>query len=502
MGKPIKASYDAGGYDQDNANHWSFANGASADASGSPLVRQNIRNRARYEVLENNSYGRGILETLSQDTIGTGPRLQLHLPEPQAAGIEREWGYWSQACRLSDKLRTMVTAKTVDGEAIAKIVTNPPIPADVKLDIQLVEADRLTAPGGVWDTPDYIDGIHLDEYGNPRAYDILRVHPGSPDATNLLQFNTFRRDQVIHFYRQDRPEQHRGISEVVTALPLFAFMRRFTLATVAAAETAANHAMVLQTDAPASAVDEELAWETVELRRNAATVLPNEYKLGQVSAEHPATTYQMFKREILNEVSRCVCMPYNVAAADSSGYNYASGRLDHQVYDRALRVNQSRIEQHVLDRLLGDWLLESALLGMLPAAMASDVLDAAARFGTGGVAMRIPHSWEWDKRPHVDPGKEATAQRTRLQSGTTSRAHEMKESGLNMDEIDAQAAASFGYVGEDGLPDVESYRKVLGASLFSNGNAVVAEEQDTEETEADNDGQSETEQTEPTDDQV
>ena len=55
MGKPIKASYDAGGYDQDNANHWSFANGASADATGSPLVRQNIRNRARYEVLENNS---------------------------------------------------------------------------------------------------------------------------------------------------------------------------------------------------------------------------------------------------------------------------------------------------------------------------------------------------------------------------------------------------------------------------------------------------------------
>ena len=149
MGKPIKASYDAGGYDQDNANHWSFANGASADATGSPLVRQNIRNRACYEVLENNSYGRGILETLSQDTVGTGPRLQLHLPETQAAEIEREWGYWSQACRLSDKLRTMVTAKTVDGEAIAKIVTNPPIPADVKLDIQLVEADRLTAPGGV-----------------------------------------------------------------------------------------------------------------------------------------------------------------------------------------------------------------------------------------------------------------------------------------------------------------------------------------------------------------
>ena len=37
MAKPMKASYDAGGYDQDNANHWSFANGASADATGAPL---------------------------------------------------------------------------------------------------------------------------------------------------------------------------------------------------------------------------------------------------------------------------------------------------------------------------------------------------------------------------------------------------------------------------------------------------------------------------------
>lgn len=475
MAKPIKASYDAGNYDQDNANHWSFANGASADASGSPLVRQNIRNRARYEVLENNSYGRGILETISQDTVGTGPRLQLNLPEPAAAAIEREYGYWATAINLPDKLRTMVTSKTVDGEAIAKIVTNPPIPADVKLDIQLIEADRLTSPSGIWDEANYVDGIHLDEYGNPSAYDILKVHPGAAASMNMMEFNTFRRSQIIHFFRPDRPEQHRGISEVVAALPLFAFMRRFTLATVAAAETAANHAMVLQTDAPAESIDEDLTWETVELRRNAATVLPAEYKLGQVSAEHPATTYQMFKREILNEVARCVCMPYNVAAADSSGYNYASGRLDHQVYDRSLRVNQSRIETHVLDRLLGEWLLESSLLGILPADLSLTVLDAYSKFGVEGVAMRVPHSWEWDKRPHVDPGKEANAQRTRLQSGTTSRTHEMKEAGLNMDEIDAQAAVSFGIVDDDGQPDIETYRRNLGASLFSNGNAVMTE---------------------------
>ncbi len=81
----------------------------------------------------------------------------------------------------------------------------------------------------------------------------------------------------------------------------------------------------------------------------------------------------------------------------------------------------------------------------------------------------------------------------------------MKESGLNMDEIDAQAAVSFGYVTDDGLPDIAAYRKALGASLFSNGNAVAAEEPETEpepdEQGADN-GPGETEETDRTADQV
>ena len=59
----------------------------------------------------------------------------------------------------------------------------------------------------------------------------------------------------------------------------------------------------------------------------------------------------------------------------------------------------------------------------------------------------------------------------------------MKESGLNMDEIDAQAAVSFGIVNPDGLPNIEEYRKLLGASLFSNGNAVTAETEEGTENE-------------------
>jgi hypothetical protein len=53
---------------------------------------------------------------------------------------------------------------------------------------------------------------------------------------------------------------------------------------------------------------------------------------------------------------------FNIAAANSSGYNYASGRLDHQTYYKAIRVEQSHLECVVLDRILAVRFEEEVLL--------------------------------------------------------------------------------------------------------------------------------------------
>lgn len=83
--------------------------------------------------------------------------------------------------------------------------------------------------------------------------------------------------------------------------------------------------------------------------------------MSQLEAEQPSGTYGEFKRELLNEISRCLNMPYNIAAANSSGYNYASGRLDHRTYFKSIRVDQSRLESVVLDPLLAAWFDEAVL---------------------------------------------------------------------------------------------------------------------------------------------
>ena len=96
-----------------------------------------------------------------------------------------------------------------------------------------------------------------------------------------------------------------------------------------------------------------------------ATVLPGGWRLGQVQAQQPTTTYAEFKREILNEIARCLSMPYNVAACNSSGYNYASGRLDHQTYYKSIRVDQAQMGVVVLDRVLRAWFDEAILVSEL-----------------------------------------------------------------------------------------------------------------------------------------
>ena len=142
----VSAKFDAAQTTAENRNHWANADNLSPNAAASPAVRQVIRNRARYEVA-NNSYARGMLLTLANDVIGTGPRLQLLTSDSKLnQAVERAFAEWSKTVNLASKLRTMRMAVAQDGEAFAMMVTNPGTGSPIGLDIELIEADRITSP--------------------------------------------------------------------------------------------------------------------------------------------------------------------------------------------------------------------------------------------------------------------------------------------------------------------------------------------------------------------
>jgi len=131
-------------------------------------------------------------------------------------------------------------------------------------------------------------------------------------------------------------------------------------------------------------------------------------------------------------------MPFNVAACNSASYNYASGRLDHQTYFRAVRIDQSHLASVVLDRILAAWFDEARLVpGLLPQNVLAE--------------RRPPHQWFWDGHEHVDPVKEASAQKTRLDSHTTTLAAEFAKQGKDWESELRQRARELELIAELGI---------------------------------------------------
>lgn len=444
----VLGSYDSAQTTNENYKHWSGADGLSADAAASSEVRRTIRNRARYEIA-NNTYARGCVSTIAQYVIGTGPRLQMLTDSPSAnREIESLWQEWARAVGLAEKLLTMCMARFGDGEAFGVLTTNPGLRVRNKLDIRLYEADQIDSVFASPVSGEELDGILFDEAGNVSAYRLLKRHPGSSRliGADWLDSTLIPARFMLHWFRADRPGQHRGVSAIAAALPLYAQLRRYTLAVISAAETAADFAGVLETPAPPgvepNAGSDDLP--LIEIERRMLVPMPEGYKLSQLKPEQPTTTYGEFKREIVNEIARCLNMPFNIAAGNSSGYNYASGRLDHQSYFKSIRVEQHNLAQNHLARILSEWILEGV---NVPGYFSSSLVASLLRNGTP-----IAHQWFWDGLEHVDPQKEANAQSTRLSSHTTTLSAEYAKAGLDWENELRQRARELSMMRDLGIP--------------------------------------------------
>ena len=489
FGNVFAARFDSAQTTPDNAAHWQWADGMAADSAASPGIRYVLRNRSRYEAA-NNSYCRGMIGTIATDMIGTGPRLQMETGDDAAdEWIEAEFSRWCRSVRLVEKLRTMTKAKLQDGEAIALQVGNPKLPLPVKIDLRIVESDRLQFVDSDMLSQPGVDGIVMDAYGNPVEYHILRVHPGYWGYGGSMgapwEYDKWPANLVMHWFQQDRPEQHRGLPETLAALPLFAQLRRYTLAVLQAAETAADFALWMKTPLASDGIADD-SNEVIEvpnpfdlfpLQRNIVTTLPDGYDIGQTRAEQPTTTHEMFVRTILREIARCLRLPYSVAAGDSSQGNYSSGNLDWQNYFRLLEEARKDLEYQVLDAILAAWLYDASQIRVNGQNdFGSPYMPAEVRQALGVItreAAFLPtHTYNWVGHEWANPMQAATADETNLRTGCDTYARVWGRKGQDYRKAFAGNAKALGLT-------VDEYREqVLIPNLVSKGVPAQAPEEE------------------------
>ena len=129
-------------------------------------------------------------------------------------------------------------------------------------------------------------------------------------------------------------------------------------------------------------------------------------------------------------------MPYNIAAGNSSGYNYSSGRLDHLMYYRNLEVDRAQLESIALDRIFAAWLQEAGYI------VPSDML-----------AADYPHRWLWPAMGNADPEADAKATAIRLLNYTTTFSDECQKQGVDPESRVATIAADVEMFKRHGLPN-------------------------------------------------
>ncbi len=400
----IRAKYDNAQTTSENRKLWSLADDLSANAANSASVRSVLRRRSRYEIA-NSSYLLGIVRTTANDLVGTGPTLQITDKSKQIRQrTELAFGQWSDAVGLTEKLRTAALAKRGDGEGVLVLSTYQGLNSPVKLYPRDVECDQLATPGGQLDQIGQVDGIILDEMGNPFAYHILREHPGDGTTWAQSRHYTVPARLVLHWFRKDRPGQVRGIPEVTPSLELFGEMRRYRRAVLSAAEFAASVAAYLKSDGipndGSDGADEDGDWDVMQIERGLLTQLPRGMDLKQISAEQPTTTFDMFQEKLLAEACRCLNVPLNVALGTSQKFNFSSARLDHLSYHASLKIERKQCEEVILNPLFREWLNEAVMIpDLLP-----DGIDIE----------NLAFEWHWPGFPYMDPMTDAQADTERL----------------------------------------------------------------------------------------
>ena len=440
-------SYDAARPDGRNKQHWTSADALDANLSNSLSVRTTLIKRSRYET-GNNGNGAGIVLTQSNYVVGRGPKLRM---QTGSAGfnamIEAAWERWWKAVAGARKLRTAVKAKVRDGETFLIARTNPRLPDEVKIDLVGIEAEQCTSHYSGAAEEYHVDGIQFDEFGNPEYYEILRHHPGGDWATYNEQPERIPAKFVFHLQREDRFGAARAVPELTPSLNTFAGGRRFREAVLAAAENIANFSIILQTQAPPDNGPTKMRpFDTLPMEKGMMVGAPMGWDAFQPKAEQPSANYDTFTRSQTCESARPLNMPYNIAAADSSGYSFSGGRLDHLTYFVSVDVEQADLEDMGLDPLFSLWFEEAVKV-----------------YGWSVPESPAPsHTWDWPAKPQIDDAKTAGARQTDLGTGVKSLRRVYAEDGLDFeDELPAMA--------QDYGVTVDEMRAVLLKKHFGGG---------------------------------
>ena len=391
----------------------------SADAeilTDLPTLRAHARELNRDDPLAS-----GLTLTFETNVIGTGIRPQARTGDTEKN--EKIEAVWRERKDMLDPvnglkfadLEALLFRKVIeDGDVFLK----PVYPKYERMFFEVIEADRVTTPLSLG-AKDIRDGVEKDKFGRPKAYHVLREHPGDNTLSLAKDFVTIpaTRDDgtalVVHLRRVGRPGQTRGV-------PLFSAIQGdlrdldlLLLASVKRVQIAACLSVFLE-----SPLGVEEALEVTAAKKGYKLdqkiepgmiyKLAPEERISTLVPNFPTPELESFIIMLCRRIGAAVGVSWQVVLRDFSQSTYSSARTDSLDTRKGYVKWQQWFIENVLNWVWARVMEEAQLVGD-PRLRGMTQEDLTA-------VQWIANGWEW-----VDPKKEADAIEKKLALGITTK---------------------------------------------------------------------------------
>lgn len=466
-------NWDAADTTEENKDQWLRADGRTINEilidSRLDIIARSILEARRNPTVE------GVIKSHACDVVGDeGPGLQM-MTDDDAWNREAE-AIWNEVAgqidgsgqlSVGEWLRQDMYQSWVSGDMICQVVDDPQAETVVKTRIHPINPNRLRSPYHGTTIPNLMLGIERNKLNRPLRYhfvDEVRDEYGYVGWTTTA----IPARDILHFFETLEPGQICGYPRLASCLQAVSDLREYDNAVLDAAKVQAMMAVVMSTMNPN--VEPEDSPADLRLKRMGIMKAPPGWNLNSLQTSHPNAQNSEFRKERSRDLGRPAGMPLMQIRLDSSGHNYSSARFDAQTYQKANRIIQGSLGRHRVFPVVQLVLIEAMQKGILRPKLFS----------------RSQVKFRWPQPPHVDPVKEAMAERIRMENRTLSPQDACSSYNLDFDKVAKDWALANKILQENGLPPLLGGipTNLVELAAFLNPEPETENDQSTNETSA------------------
>ncbi len=319
--------------------------------------------------------------------------------------------------------------------------------------VRLLEADRVCDPntagvqnlalGGATFNGRILDrGIEIGDDGQVLAYHVARWHPASMAPigksrnvwARIAPIGDTGRRNILHLVVHERAEQYHGVPFLAPVVEMLKQLDRYNEAELLAAVVAGMFTVFVKSTTP----DNPLG-ETVPIEHQVDEDNPNTYELGggaviglgeneDISVANPGrpnTAFEGFVRAVLQSIGAALNIPYEVMV-NSYNSSYSASRAALLQAWAYFRMWRRWTADDFANPVYCEWLTDAILMGRI---------DAPGYFDDPVIRAAWQRAdWHGPSAGQVDPVKEVTAAKVRVEEGFSTRERETAElTGMDWD---------------------------------------------------------------------